>query len=156
MRRRTIVIAALALAVLVAAGAVAALALRGGSDDGTVLLPPGAVWRYDDSGKDLGVAWRQADFDDAAWAQGPAPLGYGQDVSTQISYGPNEQQKHLATSFRTTFEVPDGTAGIELRMRRDDGAVVYINGSEVLRSGMPTGDVTATTTANYAQDDGEV
>jgi len=156
VNRRLIVIAALVLAAVVAAGSLAVLALRGGSDDGTALLPQGAVWRYNDGGEDLGIAWRQADFDDAAWPQGPAPLGYGQDVTTQVSYGPDEQDKHLTTYFRASFDLPNSTAGIELRMRRDDGAVVYINGSEVLRSGMPTADVTATTAANYAQDDGEV
>jgi len=153
--RRTIVIAALVLAAVMTAGAVAALVLRSGSDDGTVLLPAGAEWRYNDSGDDLGIAWRQADFDDTTWAQGPAPLGYGQEVSTEVSYGPDDQDKHLTTYFRTSFELPDRPAGIELRVRRDDGAVVYINGTEVLRSGMPTGDVAATTAADYAQDDGE-
>jgi hypothetical protein len=45
--------------------------------------------------------------------------------------------------------------GYELRLLRDDGAVVYINGAEVLRDNMPTGTITSTTTALTSLGDGE-
>ncbi len=158
MTRRTIVIAGLALVAVLASAAIAAVVLRGGADEGTggVLLPQGATWRYNDAGEDLGIAWRQADFDDASWPQGSTPFGYGQDVTTEISYGEDDQNKRMSAYFRTTFDVPGDTPGIELRIRRDDGAVVYLNGSEVLRTGMYSGDVVASTAARYAQDDGQV
>ena len=37
-----------------------------------------------------------------------------------------------------------------LNLRRDDGAVVYVNGVEVARSNMPTGTITNTTRASTA------
>lgn len=149
-------VAVLAVAVGVGVITAAFLILRPGSDDGPVLLPAGSLWRFDDSGADLKTAWRQADFDDSGWPQGPAPLGYGQVVATELTGGSDPGNRHLTTYFRTTFDVPSDTEGVEIRIRRDDGAVVYLNGSEVLRTGMPTGDVTAATRARYTQEDGAV
>ena len=153
MTRRTTVIVVVAVVAVMAVVA-GLLVLRSRSAGETVLLPAGSLWRYNDSGKDPGIAWRQADYDDAAWAVGLAPLGYGQVVTTTVGFGDDPADKHLTTYFRTTFESPGPMLGVELRMRRDDGAVVYINGTEVLRSGMPKGDVTAGTPARYTQGDG--
>ena len=156
MTRRTIVTGVLVVVGIFVIAAAAAVVLRSGSDDGPVLLPAGSLWRYDDSGEDLGIAWRQGDFDDSAWSQGLAPFGYGQVVVTPVSFGTDEQNKNLTTYFRTTFELPEDSPGVELRIRRDDGAVVYLNGSEVLRTGMPPAKVTADTAARYTQEDGAV
>ncbi|MCP3976708.1 MAG: hypothetical protein GY720_19660, partial [bacterium] len=41
------------------------------------LLETGATWRYLDDGSNQGAGWRQANYDDCAWDQGPAQLGYG-------------------------------------------------------------------------------
>ena len=41
-----------------------------------------------------------------------------------------------------------------VRLQRDDGAVAYLNGVEVFRSNMATGEVNHTTLAMLAQDDG--
>ncbi|NIP92567.1 MAG: hypothetical protein GWO24_03490, partial [Akkermansiaceae bacterium] len=73
--------------------------------------------------------------DDSGWEEGEAPLGYDDGsksdevtpIKTTIRFGDNAQNKHLTSYFRTSFdmvedEVPDG---ISLRLRRDDGAVVY-------------------------------
>ena len=40
--------------------------------------------------------------------------------------------------------------GLTLRLLRDDGAVVYLNGTEVVRSNMPTGTIAYTTRASSA------
>ena len=56
-------------------------------------LLKGIKWKYDDSGRDLGTAWREVNFDDAAWEVGYAPLGYGdEDIATIIEFGPNEKK----------------------------------------------------------------
>lgn len=155
MNRRGIITIA-GVAVLVGLLAVAAgFAIRGGSTDhGQVLLPAGSLWRYDDTGRDLGIAWRQADFDDSSWPTAAAPFGYGQDVTTEVSYGDDAKDKQITTYFRTGFQTPQDVPGVELRIRRDDGAVVYLNGTEVLRTGLPTGKVSAAGQARYAQEDG--
>ncbi|WP_426750282.1 hypothetical protein [Myxococcus sp. Y35] len=110
----------------------------------TVLVPTGAPWRYRDTGVDLGTAWSATAFDDAGWAEGPAPLGYGEtDLATTVSYGSNANSKHITTYLRTHFTVEDASrvSALLVRLQRDDGAIVYLNGVEVFRSNLPTGAV---------------
>ena len=95
-------------------------------------------------------SWRASDYDDDAWSSGPAQLGYGDgDEATVVSFGPDSGGKYITTYFRHAFTVRD--AGeidqVILNLVRDDGAVVYLNGAELLRDNMPTGAVTAETTA---------
>jgi TPR repeat protein len=107
-------------------------------------LLKGRKWKYEDSGRDLGVEWREADFDDAAWDSGPAPLGYGDDdIATVIEFGPNEKRKYLTSYFRTDFEVAKDLGKMETltSLRCDDGAIIYLNGKEVIRYNMPAGDI---------------
>jgi hypothetical protein len=121
-----------------------------------VLVPTGAVWKYLDNGSDQGTAWRAAGFNDLSWASGPAQLGYGDgDESTVVSFGPDAANKYVTTYFRRSFNVADAAAyqSAVLRVLRDDGAVVYLNGTEVFRSNMPGGTVGYRTLASAAIDD---
>ena len=113
------------------------------------LLPTGSIWKYLDNGSDLGTTWRAISYTDTAWLSGPAPLGYGNAASTTVSFGPDPNNKFITTYFRTAFTVttPSAYESYMLHLRRDDGAVVYLNGSEVLRSNMPAGTITYTTRA---------
>jgi hypothetical protein len=113
-------------------------------------VPVGATWRYLDDGSNQGTAWSSRTFVDTAWKQGAAPLGYGDPMATTVGYGPNASAKYLTTYFRRTFEATHGFTSVTLRLRRDDGAVVYVNGTEVARSNMPTGAITSTTLATAA------
>ena len=111
-------------------------------DAGATLVPAGATWRYWDNGTDLGVTWRLAGYDDHLWLTGEGEFGYGDGgEKTTLKFGPNPSNKHVTTYFRHLFEVPvlEGVNGIRVRLLRDDGAVVYLNGSEVFRSNMPGG-----------------
>jgi Calcineurin-like phosphoesterase/Purple acid Phosphatase, N-terminal domain len=115
------------------------------------LIPTGATWAYRDDGTDQGSAWRGLSFDDSSWAIGAAQLGYGDgDEATVISYGPNASQKYITTYFRRAFTIPDPAlfGGLTLRTLRDDGAVVYVNGTEAWRSNMPSGAIAYTTLAS--------
>lgn len=117
------------------------------------LVGSGSVWRYLDDGSDQGSAWYAPAFDDSAWASGPAELGYGDgDETTVVSFGPSSSNKFPTTYFRRSFAVADPGAVVRLtlRLRRDDGAVVYLNGNEVHRSNLPGGAVTYTTYATAA------
>ena len=51
------------------------------------LIPAGSVWKYDDTGTDLGNAWFDPSFDDSGWSQGAGPLGYG-DGGQSLSLSP--------------------------------------------------------------------
>ncbi len=50
--------------------------------------------------------------------------------------------------FRTTFELGEPVSAALLKLIRDDGAILYLNGQEVLRSNLPEGEIDATTPAS--------
>src|SRR5207247_157987 len=53
------------------------------------LVASGSVWKYRDTGEDLGSVWTGLAFDDSACQSGPAKLGYGSgDEATVVSFGP--------------------------------------------------------------------
>ncbi len=109
-----------------------------------ILIPAGATWKYLDNGSDQGAAWHGTDFNDADWATGPAQFGYGDgDEATRVSYGSVSTNKFITTYFRKSFVVSDaaGISDLVLKLIRDDGAVVYLNGIEVFRSNMPIGSI---------------
>lgn len=119
----------------------------------TILVPTGATWKYLDNGSDQGTAWRAASFNDSTWSSGPAQLGYGDgDEATTVGFGPDANNKFITTYFRRSFNVTNAALfnGLTLRVLRDDGAVVYLNGVEVWRTNMPTGSVGFLTPASVA------
>ena len=130
------------------------LALRGSDRRQTALelIEVGAAWRYDDSNQPPPPGWRSLAFDDAPWAMGSAEFGFGEgDESTTIASG------NLTYRFRHAFTVgsPQDLAGLEGQLKRDDGAVVYLNGVEIFRSNMPDGPIGPSTRASStASDDG--
>ncbi|MCH2061628.1 MAG: lamin tail domain-containing protein [Verrucomicrobiales bacterium] len=109
------------------------------------ILQAGAPWKYLDDGSDQGTAWRQADYDDSAWQTGNTPAGYGgitgTVLATIIDYGPNPSDKYPTTYFRKTVNIvdPELIQQFVFRMHVDDGAIVYVNGQEVLRDGFTDG-----------------
>src|SRR5215217_5895594 len=119
----------------------------------TTLVPTGAVWKYLDNGSDQGAAWRATSFNDSTWPSGPAQLGYGDgDEATTVGFGPDGNNKFITTYFRRAFNVANASLfnGLTLRLMRDDGAVVYLNGVEVWRTNMPSGTVGFLTPASVA------
>ena len=135
-RLRTL--ALFALAALLGSGP-----LAGGvhAQGGDVLIPKGAVWKYLDDGSDQGTAWKEPGYNDAGWAAGAAKLGYGDsDVVTEVTSGPFPDLlpdlKYVTTYFRRAFQVtnPANYSSLTLRLQRDDGAVIFLNGVEVARS----------------------
>lgn len=112
-------------------------------------IQPGSVWRYLDDGSDQGIAWKRPGHDANAWPKGPAELGYGDgDEATQVRSGPNGD-RHITTYFRRKFFVPEADAVTEILLRivRDDGVVVYVNGQELVRDNMPDGTIDSETEA---------
>jgi len=110
-------------------------------DTSSTFIAAGADWRYRDDGPSLGAGWRRLNHDDSDWKRGPAQLGYGEgDEATVINDGPNKD-RHITSYFRRTFTIADlqSISTLELELLRDDGAVVYLNKVEVVRSNMPNG-----------------
>ena len=116
---------------------------------GTVsLFETGATWSYLDSGVAPDPSWTTVGFDDTTWAAGPAPLGYGDPVTTEISYGGNAGAKHITSWFRLTFEADAATAAatqLDLSLRVDDSVLLWLNGEELLRVNLPAGPIDADT-----------
>jgi hypothetical protein len=138
------------LAFLIAIGMFFAPALRAAD---TILVPTSATWKYLANGSDQGIAWRAASFNDSTWPSGPAQLGYGDgDEATTVSFGPDANNKFITTYFRRAFNVanPSLFNALTLRLMRDDGAVVYLNGVEVWRTNMPSGTIGHLTLASVA------
>lgn len=124
----------------------------GGNNDpvSATLIETNATWKYLDNGSNQGTAWRELSFNDSSWASGNGQFGYGDgDEATVISYGSYSSYKHPTTYFRHSFQLFDASSFTQLTMKllRDDGAVVYLNGVEVVRSNMPGGTINYTTHA---------
>ncbi len=104
-------------------------------------------WSYLDGWmNDAPQNWQSLYFDDSQWDFGQAPLGYGREneVLTEISYGPDSLAKPMTAYFRREIyleSVQDLPDSLLLGLKRDDGAVVYVNGAEVWRSNMPVGEL---------------
>jgi tartrate-resistant acid phosphatase type 5 len=122
------------------------------------LVARGATWSYLDHGPYPPSSWRALEFDDRGWRTGAAELGYGDgDEATVVGFGGDAHDKRVTTHFRRRFTVADPAAFQRLRLAlwRDDGAVVYLNGKEILRSNMPAGAISPGTEASGASDDGQ-
>lgn len=115
----------------------------------TPVIPPESDgWKYQDQGISAAGNWRATDFDDSAWGEGQALLGYGdRDIRTQLSFGGNPQNKRRVAFFRRRFLAPRRHRQYLGRICCDDGAVVYVNGKEVHRFNMPGGAITGNTQA---------
>ncbi len=114
------------------------------------LLPAGSPWRFLDTGTNLGTAWLATDFDDSAWRAGPGPLGFGDShIRTTVNSGP-AGNFFITTYFRTNLVLTNAErlSSLTLRLLRDDGAIIYANSNEVLRSNMPFGPVDYLTRAS--------
>src|SRR4030095_4130825 len=109
----------------------------------SILIPPGAVWTYLDNGTDQGTNWVTLTFNDSAWTNGPAELGYGDgDEATRVEdnatpgYNVADTDRYITTYFPRTFEVTNiaGFTDLFCALERDDAGVVHLNGREVFRS----------------------
>jgi hypothetical protein len=114
------------------------------AQDVQTLLNWNANWRYNQQGTELGPAWRAASYpQESTWA-GPGPGLFGfEDAAGNAAYGVHAPfQTPLTVSstvtsyyFRTTFQFSGSTAGLSVYATNfiDDGAVFYLNGTEVYR-----------------------
>lgn len=141
----------------------------GGGESGS-LIPEGATWRWYTDAEGLGSSaigpghpdwstrnWKHPEFDDGAWASGPAQLGYGEgDEATTLPFG-STASKWTSAYFRRSVVVPrmDAVTSTRLRLKCDDGAIVYLDGVELVRQSMPAGAVDGSTRAESSTDDGQ-
>ena len=131
--------------------------------DAQIIIDSGATWKYwaNTQANMPAATWKGGGaFDESAWTEGASKLGYGNDGAiTLVPAGCGTlgapgtcTPKYTTTYFRKTFNLASVTdyAGFTIRMLRDDGAVVYVNGIEVWRSNMPGGATSYSTLATAA------
>ncbi len=116
------------------------------------------VWRFNDSGLDKGTAWRAAAYPaESTWASGVGLFGVEPTIPYPYSSIPIRTPLVLGAGrmtyyFRTHFPLPytpsavivQGTAYV------DDGAVFYMNGSEIGRVRITSNPVYFTNRAQLA------
>ena len=126
----------------------------------------GATWKYLVPTSDPGQSWKTNAYVDTAWPQGRVEFGMAQPFTVttipRVDINPNQagNQFNLTSYFRHTFNVADPSvvSALKIRIKRDDGAVVYLNGQEIYRVSMPAGAIGFTTPGNNGvsvTDDGQ-
>jgi hypothetical protein len=131
--------------------------------DPTLCEPPadevpifsGSPWDYLDEGPPPAAGWTALNFAATGWKSGRAQLGYGDgDEVTTIGFGGDPDAKRVTTHFRKVFSLrrPAEITRSSLWLLRDDGAIVYLNGVEILRSNLPAGAVGPDTLASRPMD----
>lgn len=104
------------------------------------IIPKSSEWKFLDSGDYPGTNWMNKNFDDSAWPEGPGPLGYNDlNVQTIVDFGGDPANKHITYWFRKSFEysLSVNWKSLMVKVLRDDGAIVYLNGQEIARTNMP-------------------
>lgn len=113
------------------------------SDSVPALVQAGSEWRYRKGiSNNPPEDWADIDFneesDNIAWQSGDAGLGYGDGDDTTLLA--DMQNSYTSVYFRQDFElagpVPDT---LSLRLYVDDGAIIYINGEEIVRPHVSSG-----------------
>ena len=114
------------------------------------LVTTADTWTYLDDGSDQGRFWSLPGFapPQPPWKSGIGEFGYGDgDEVTRVEDDPSPGYEIGATSrfltsyFLTTFTSPPPAtlSSLKVELLRDDGAIVYLNGAEIVRSNMPDG-----------------
>ena len=118
--------------------------------DNTTLIGEGSSWSYYYSATDPASGWQARTYAATGWSTGTAPLGWGQPTlgTTLTAATP----KPLTSYYRKSFTVLDAAtiASVALTTRADDGIVIYVNGTEVLRNNIAPVIVTSGTYATSA------
>lgn len=94
--------------------------------------------------------WADPAYDASGWRVGLGAFGYGAPgISTVLDYGPDPGNKRMTAWIRRDFTVVGSgfITGLVAELRVDDGAAVYLNGNEVLRTNLPAGTLLSTTPA---------
>jgi hypothetical protein len=140
--------------------AATAVSLGGSSNHTTgTLFQTNSVWSYYDAGSEPAASgtttWKDAGYDDSAWASGPGTLGFiGGNGPASIGTTTKRYVNGVSgtqvttTYFRRTVTMAsdaDKVVSLSATVLYDDGYVLYANGVEIARVNMPTGTLTYNT-----------
>jgi hypothetical protein len=118
---------------------------RAGDFSSVIAIQRNSSWKYHALGHDLGAPSRAPSYSDSGWPGGKGNLGYGQPfITTLLTHAPGLSSRPVTTYFRKRFVINDPPAAVTnliLRVNYNDGFVAYLNGQEVVRRGLPEGEV---------------
>lgn len=115
----------------------------------TLVTFTNTYWTFDDTRSDLGTAWRTNDFDDSLWPGGTGLFGVETNVAaypfpfvTPVNLGPpNDVTTNIYFRAHFNLDATNNLPGLILWASNycDDGCVIYLNGLEAARLGVPAG-----------------
>ena len=138
-----------------------------------------STWKYLDTDVDPGPNWFLPGFDDSSWLSGPGPFDAKRDANYPVPptdcrsntlyqmqgpiptcirlESPVTLTNNITVNFRTHFNYAGNSnlTLLQLNGKFDDGAIVWLNGVEVWRVGLPQSGVTRGTFATRTVGDGE-
>jgi hypothetical protein len=133
--------------------ALAAIASTASAAD--VIVPSGSEWKWlhPTDGKDpkltiseFHTSFMKADFDDSSWKTGKdssgdnGGFGYGEESFQGVDIGKPASANRKTAYFRHKFKTEKGFKELVLKLQRDDGIIVYLDGQEVGRENVGGGD----------------
>ncbi len=110
----------------------------------TYIGPQATGWKFKKGNAEASTpmeAWRALGYNDSGWSTGTAGIGYGRgQLGTILS---DMQNNYRSVYCRKSFTVPADAIPkqLKLRVRVDDGCVVWINGSPVHRINVANGEL---------------
>ena len=112
--------------------------------DATVYIATGSTWKLfrgtQEASNPVG-AWREPGFNDGAWLNAAAPIGYGDPpFGTNLEdFSPDMEGNYSSIFLRRTLEIsdPSQVVALEVEVNYDDSFVLWINGEELLRINFP-------------------
>jgi hypothetical protein len=124
-------------------------------DSRTVLIQTNSVWKFvkgTNEASNPTNAWRQQAFDDSSWSNASAPFVFGEPTFTNaltpgtiLNDMTNNVTNNVYSSIylRKQFVLTNfnGVTNLFLSHASDDGFIAWLNGTEVFRFNMPTGQV---------------
>lgn len=118
---------------------------------GILLVDFGDTWKFHDANQDLGTTWKNLTYADATWKSGKGLLGFESSALPEPGIQtPLNDEDQLTYYFRKSFEFngDPAQASLSLDAILDDGAVFYLNGTEIARVGMGAGTIGFDTTSS--------
>lgn len=96
---------------------------------------------------DYTLLWTRPEFDDSGWSVGSGPLGYDSGSAYNLGvnlYGEMRGEAvslYMRRSFELTQEQVNALQGMELSYDYDDGFAAYLNGKELIRENLGSGEI---------------
>lgn len=120
--------------------------------EAAVLVTPGGDWRYvkglSEASAPDATAWRLPGFDDSGWSSGTAAFYYENQPTSANAFTGNTALSDMFGGYtcvflRRIFVVTNlnDVAALQVAGFSDDGFLAWINGHEVARFNMPSGDL---------------